>query len=215
MATVRYSADFEHDVTRICEHMRDKEAQSMGLSNETFHLGMRSYYFEHMVWDGRRDLRDAIPVDWLSRKDYFNLSITHGEGARVVLAVDQLKDTFDRPGDFNYTVRFDFNLLHDLAQKYADIAKMRDAIVAAVEHHRHEVLWGKRIRQVRDVFKAFPSINAALKAHPELQMYVPRSYIDRINQKVARSTPATAQQHGVDTKELAAAAVAAKLLESM
>jgi hypothetical protein len=48
------------------------------------------------------------------------------------------------------------------------------------------VKWNEIKHQVQKFLRAFPSLNSALKEWPEIKMYIPQKYIDKVNYKIVR-----------------------------
>jgi hypothetical protein len=75
--------------------------------------------------------------------------------------------------------------------------------------------WDKIMSQVREFLENCKSLNEALKLWPDLRVYIPNDYLERVEKKAQRSGSSTSSAAEVlakiDTQEVQAAAVIARL----
>jgi hypothetical protein len=167
-----------------------------------------------MVWKEHADIRSRIPDNWC---------VSHNE---LVLRWNETRED-GVPEDWRFKVRMGHGSNYWLppTSSYYDpvrVASRPSFASKYVEYSRAEQLIGKAIKekydtivsQVTGYLKSCRSLNAAIKALPDIKLYIPSEYLDRVGKRTERTVSAKAEEHAavVDTTLLVSTAVMHKFL---
>jgi hypothetical protein len=165
-----------------------------------------------------------MPKRWLSQCDQFDLSVKlnwsgsydelgYDKGDQMYVGRVALKSKPYLPPDargYSPTLYFGFKEDEPIP------AEIADAVNYMRKCHEIEARWDKVEVQVRDFLDNCKSLNEALKLWPDLSVYIPKHYIERVEKKANRSTTETKSSAEevlakINTQEIQAAAVIARL----
>lgn len=217
MATVRISKQLIADVADHINKMCATEIEAEGLTHDTTftlkYKSQRSPLAEFVLWGEHHHLRNAMPESWcnsVSEVDFrFNPTGIEGDHFYIkgedVRVVAPPKTTTYRP-DVDLTEEFimdDANLA-----KFPEIKYIRVPYAKGKRRSDINTKWRTTRRSVTQFFESKSSLNKALAEHPSLRLYVPKKYLEIVDQEVTRNKVA------IDADALAAQVVALQLRQS-
>lgn len=184
--------------------MRKKEISTTGTRPE---VHVDKEVVERMLWGDYLDLKDKMPKQW----KYVVQSVTAKMGEYGSLELNYPKSGIVAPpvtrssgwGTPDFSIEMDINdpgLVE--YKKYVETLKeINDR-------------WDKVNEQILTFLKKCKSLNQAMKLWPQVELYIPKDYIDRINAKVDRKeqqSEAKDAVKGLDVEHLTTAAVIARM----
>jgi len=221
MAYVRKTQTLVDGIGYKVESMRDAEVKLRGKNKVALEIGTPLYNdvrhaIESAVWSEAPELKDKIPDDWCKHEDV--MSATFRPEGENTFNVDVTRVTFETSvGD---KLKLPPNVSRwdtiPVNEKYTTQA-VRDWVAGrlAIERSQKETydLFGNIKQQITDFLETHASLNAAVKAMPELELYVPQEYIDKLKEKTVRVKKETveAPEVNVDVEALTRAAVAHRI----
>jgi hypothetical protein len=161
---------------------------------------------DRLLWAQYAHLRKVVPQGWLRKVTRIDVHMLIGETEvredRIQLTA---KQEFYVPPTHE---SFYFDLHLDVDGLNQEFAADRTAFLAASSKVNQK--FNSVYTQVRDFLKAHRSLNRALKAWPDLALYIPQDYKDRVEQEVQRVAGAR-EIPQIDVSMLTTTAVMAKL----
>lgn len=167
------------------------------------------------AWAEAPDLKSAMPPAWCSRSDRADLHIAMPNGPVEGVRMNAPANAeFHWPPNFSsYSpdVKIHYSQLGDDATTWFDKRDERKA--------KHTEIRDKYVA-IRDKLEAFmgqhASLNSALKAMPELELYVPEDFMERIRAKTPpraakAAAPSVAEELDIDVNELTSLGVAHRI----
>lgn len=181
----------------------------------------------HVLWGEHLHLKSQMPSDWVKRakRPQFNTLYTHDSGTpeRTCSITFEGADVPVPPGmnvGYNSTVAVQvpyFLIEEAVVDERSPFHTVATRIMDMVNHEKRarkiNQVWTGRQGQITLFLNKCKSLNEAIKLWPEIQLYVPRSYINTVEALVVRA-PVTRKEQvltDVNTDDLTAAAIAAKL----
>lgn len=203
MAYVAISNELESTVRDGIRAMARRELDTIG---EVPRLKGTESFVEQALWGAHAHLKSQIPADWKQKADRIILRINFAEGAwqeTVFLQAEQ-----EAPPRYNIYSVPKAILSHD----DPDAA----AIVTIVSNRRDaQKRWKAVEDQVMQFLANCKSLNEGLKLWPDLRMYIPKHFLDRVERKAERQknsgTAALDVLKNMDTDQIVAAAVIARM----
>lgn len=225
MAFVGISLDLKNDIRSTIRKMREAEQNALGPNPEgKVNFTGSEQWFEDRVWGENKHLRSIVPESWLCKAesiDFYVLFDYTGEGKPTTSAYTYIKRVKAQQGEKfvlppNYKdsygtpdVRVSFNADEVLPEQLQDIKTY------TLKNNDIKFRWDKVERQVLDFIENCKSLNEALKLWPDLKVYIPKDYIERVERKPARSEASASRAaeilSEINTDEVQAAAVIARL----
>lgn len=217
MAYVRKTQTLVDDIGYNVERMRDAEIKLRGKNKEHLEIGTPLYddvrhAIESVVWSEAPDLKDKMPDDWCTH-EVAMVATFRPEGE-----VDVTRITFETPVDDKLKLPPNFGRWDTISVKEKHMTQaVRDWAAGrlAVERSQKETydLFGNIKQQITDFLETHASLNAAVKAMPELELYVPQKYLDKLKEKTVRvkKEAVEAPEVNVDVEALTRAAVAHRI----
>lgn len=223
MAFVGISSDLKNSVAKKIDDMESAEKRQLGPDprNSTVITGEEPW-IQDQIWGEHKHFMDIIPNSWIFKPEsidlYVNFSWSEGSSKEVNSTyVARIKSSNKK-----------FNLPPDLRDSYGSpnvyLGFRKDESVPpeleALKTYRQKEQeikdrWRKVKHQVVDFIENCKSLNEALKLWPDLKVYIPNDYIERIERKANRPTASTSRAAQIlaeiDTNEVQAAAVIARL----
>jgi hypothetical protein len=222
MATVRISTDLLAEVHNVVNGMRQRElvnhpeADSMQLNANDEKFVQYLEYVQNAAWKVAPALRQLMPAEWKSYPRnvtlYYSDPSTIGRMHIYLTEVNSHRvEAHGFPPGLGgypdiYVTDGGIPELTDILNRSDELTKARDAVI-----NKYESI----TEQVQSFLKSQPSLNKALQKHPELAMYIPEAYIERVNAVVARSASAKEDQEPeihIDIEAIVAAAVAHRVI---
>ena len=193
-------------VIRNMEHVECKPFNHSGAIT----LNPDSPFVQKVLWGELQAVRAQVPDEWLSTAQHLwgNVSITNEDGKVVTerLRLD-FKNYIPMPVMFA-TQRVTPALDPEAGEIQPYAQNMRETETLKIK-------WEKVRVQVTEFLQTCKSLNEGLKIWPQLSMYIPREYMDRVAaDKVKKAAPvssAAAAFAAMDTNLLVSSAVTARL----
>ena len=165
-----------------------------------------------VAWAPYKHLQ-SMPDDWKSSIDNFIVEYTTEDGNKydVRLRVSGYVKGFP-PSTSRWSASFKAGREHASPKLDAWFASYG---VNKAKHAELATQYDNIKPQVLGLFDAYPSLNAILKAVPEIAMYVDQYYIDKVNEKANRSGTSAKvdplEEMSIDVDAIAAAAIAHRM----
>jgi hypothetical protein len=212
MATVRISQDLRSSVVDNINSMRAKETQrlrdSLNTDGCTVYVGntdrrvIAAVFGEHYA-----DTVMSLPRDWFNRRDHFKAYVlyTRSDGRTDELSV-KLKSSAH---EFIYPQNMKWWSTYLNITDWPEAAAIKQY---AEESSRLHTKWAKINDQVLTFLMTYPTLNQAVKVWEGVRLYIPQSYLDRLDERAVRAKcDDTPEMPKIDIHELTAAAVGARL----
>ncbi len=213
MATVTVGTKFREELAAHIETLRIKDTQQqVGLIENQFVADdpTRQWAIARL-WGEHYPMHDQMPSEWVTNTDSLNINIQDEEcgnhAFRLLFATAHIKVP-PRMGSWDITSRMRMNreMIAMLARTYEPFNRMLAEHDKAREVVQLTKKWSSTKESVLNFFNAFPSVNAALKHTPSMQLFVPNAVMERVNSKAARSK-ADIEAPSIDAEALAAQVV--------
>jgi hypothetical protein len=165
------------------------------------------------LWAGYEDLEAKMPAHWKSASSYVTLRVEQ-PGTAVLLNKQYQSGSYQVfPPGVQWARTFKVDHIYG-APVFDD--KTAPAFMAFVTklleiNQKYE----KISEQIQQFLDAHKTLNQALKAYPDLALYIPKEYMDRINKKVERGAAETREIPQIDVSLITSTGVAAKLAEGV
>jgi len=210
MSYVRKTQTMLDDVKRRVQEMRDtevKDAQpktSVGSDHPNYE-SIRAMV-EKEMWKEAPELKDKMPPAWCVKNDSATLEITdvendtgsyYDKNLRVHVTAPDGKPFMCPPNSRSYgasvkTTADELRSYGDTMKQWVDKAINAQTLVNEIK---------SKFATIESQLIAFldrhASLNAALKAMPELELYIPQSYLDKVAQVDERKP----KQHSISVQE--------------
>ena len=208
MAFVGISQKLISDVRNACQRMCQAELNTVGdISNVK--ITEHDHWFKELCYGEHLHLMQTIPQEWTrSFRGYGNFSVTEGEyryniGTQAPDSVGGMPPNHQDYGSFTVSV---------------DDPRLPEEIKAMVHKLRErkeiERRWNTVRNNVCEFLESCKSLNEAIKLWPDVEHYIPKEYVERVLQKREKSaseSKAAEVLGSIDTQELTAAAVIARM----
>lgn len=212
MAYVRKTETLIEDITRNVRNMKDRALQDYASNNievgSSLHDAAREA-IDVAAYKDAPELRGKLPASWLKKKERMRLAIRVSDGMKLDVHVNARDDApFLVPahldeGYYSSTVevsRDDCNhVLKAWVDGEGDRAKQRQTI--AEQYTNVE-------RQLVAFMRQHASLNSAIKEMPEIEMYVPSQYMEKLREATAPRQKKPEQQSLVDEMQIDRDAIA-------
>jgi hypothetical protein len=222
MALVRISQQLLSDVTVGIETFAQTIKQKtidplLGVSANTVVGGELAEYLETYCWREAPQLKDQMPSRWCGKADYINLDLYDQQGRSLVdgyiTVYAEGKRNFKLPPGMNSYGSHRMTIKtheHTACQWVTSYATNRKAYMEALDAHNTKF---RALReQVIGFLNGSKSLNDALKKFPDIGLYVPKEYIERVEVKVER---APREVREAQEKQDATATIDTNLLTTM
>jgi hypothetical protein len=203
MAYVAISKELESAVLDGIRAMSRKEFATIG---EVPKLKGTEPFVEAALWGAHVHLKGQIPAEWKRRADRVVLEVKFPEytfrWTSFLEAQQEAPPMFDLYSPPQVSVAYDNP---EVAHIATVVSNQRDA----------QNRWSAVEKQVLQFLRNCKSLNEGLKLWPDLRMYIPPSYLKRVERKVERSksesNAAVDALKSMNTEEIVAAAVIARM----
>lgn len=214
MATVYISKDLLERVGRTISELKDHEIGEAYPNRDSRLKVDASEFLTKASFAEHYHLKDLIPQSWMvqSSTGYLYVELPN-EGKSSMRFENQTNVCFrPTPDRYNMTdVRCTLAFIEDNVDLpgVSEIKRIVDMDMAIDEIRTR---WQTVAEKVGEFLKRCKSLNEAIKLWPEVSLYIHPDDMDRFNRKVERSNKLrTDVLEGIDTQELTAHAIAAKL----
>lgn len=221
MAYVAISGPLIDSVRTVVHQKRSAEITTFPAPNRASYVAQSTEreVFLEKFWGSYRGLLDQMPESWMRRMDNIN-----GRCSYEVPNPDKPDETISGsvsrevqfrpplmlpPNAETYGVYFEVTQDNPIVAEYVAY----DAQVKAA-HQR----WRKVEADVVSFLRSCKSLNEALKLWPDVRIYIPQGYLDRAEEKTAKSKAAESRAlevlKSIDTDAAVASAVMVRILEA-
>jgi len=209
MAYVAISATLINDVENKIRRMKEADDNLIQKPIDEITYQTLPDDLEQLIWGSHLHLKNVIPDDWkvYNRELRANAHFEHdGVNLKSIVHIKTAVGTAAPPKTANYTTHFDIPSTHPI------IAEIVQRDVAYYENNKK---WKAIQRQIKDFLNNCKSLNEAVKLWPDVRVYVPQSYMDRMLVKSERTaekiSKASEFLKQIDTDNAIAAAVGARM----
>ena len=190
MSLVRISKELINDVERVVEGIKERDyAATVEPLKPTFHTEMNDQLYEigmSLLWKEHRHFMDMLPAKWMPVVERMDLTIRDPHGNRIMEEIQISRKTKLPPGtthSYNYVeVKVPVAMV---SPEFKAAFDKYDAASKALKEKYHAIR-----QQVCDFLMGCKSLNDALRKFPDIALYVPLSYIDRVEEVVERKARA-------------------------
>lgn len=216
MAHVAITDKLINEVRSKINHMRDKEIEAELPELSKSYPIDSSELFNLCAWGEHLHLKAVLPQEWTTKA---------GPDVTINIVRDGTKDstlaqvrftgatTAVAPPKSGWNTSYTFihqSAVEKLPTDLTGVAELRKRLE---DNKARQVLlekWREIDKNIVDLLKQAPSLNAVVKAVPTLRMYITREYLERLDRK-AEKAKAGPIEVKFDVDALTAAAVGAQL----
>lgn len=225
MALVRISNELLNEVENKITSMQHRELSNYPGLDRVDIRADDSRYAESVeavvasTWSAAPHLRSQMPKEWCARPGSIDVIYTDGDretGKHTITFIIRVCGEVALPPRFSSypSVCVDRNT-HPIPWVETLLTNVGENLSKRAEiEHRYGIIREQVIKFIRSQ----KSLNAALKAHPELALYVKQNRIDKVNEKVERNRSTTGQDDGeeitLDINAITAAAIAHRIAQA-
>lgn len=225
MATVLISNKLIDDITRQVQSLKADEIR-IKCGNNGIDADMSPHtgtlrLLERLIWpEGMHEWASKMPSPWKKVPNRVDIRVSYVDNEiskRVSVHCTDINHQTFAPPDFQ-TYRD-----HDITEEqlvewaanpdYPEAQTIYDRFLTRKLASQLEAKWNKTESEVRDYFRACPSLNKALVLNPSMRLFVPQQYLNKLEEKAVvrekREMPT------IDAAALAAQAVEVSLAKSI
>lgn len=198
MATVRVTNALKNAISNKVGRMVEMERKSIyddfpdvasSVFNDTDNIMAEKVL--RLIWKDHYHLIDMIPEAWLIQYKDFNLQLIQADNTHYQVTITFNKKMVVPPKWSNYDSGLVIN-----AEEFAlmpTYASRKNELYTRLTECADK--FDKIRTQINAYLDSMVSLNAALKAMPELRVYIPQNYLDTVD-RVATRTPKTKKEPG-------------------
>lgn len=210
MAYVAISNSLMDEVRSKIGRMKEAELDSLPKAVDTLTFSDAPHDFQKLVWGDHFHLKDTLPDSW---KRYVPELIgftefSYKERTMKSRLYIKLANKFGSPPDQNSSYSYSFAI----PETHPDVAPVIEYIKQTTEVSDK---WSDIRSKVTAFLQNCKSLNEAVKLWPDVRIYIPQSYMDRMLVKSERTaekiSKATEFLKQIDTDAAVAAAVGARM----
>lgn len=202
---VRKTMTLVDDIRDTVDRMKHSETRKL-YQSDNIDIGTPLHQdvtkiIEEVLWEEAPDIRDKIPTDWCKMEDSVNVRFVSSDAAKSITYQFETsnEDKLKCPPNFR---RWDTVIIEEL--------EMTTLIKEWVDHRHTQSFKRTETEDMFDDIKAqltkfmskHASLNTAIKELPELEMYVPQGYLDKLAEETVRSNPKKRELDDDDGLEL-------------
>jgi len=219
MSYVRRTQALIDSVERKVDIMKNQELSfhNSGLTAEigtSIHNAVR-IAVELSLWRKAPELKSKLPDEWVTYSDHVDVYFVKQNNSRtrerLTLHFPETNKIMLPPKHASWD---DVILDRDYITPEID-TWLDEADEAATKCEDIKAEFNIITRQLTDFLNSHASLNTAIKEMPELELYVPQEYLDKVKEKVIRTktnkTSTTAKDLNIDVEVLTRAAVAHRI----
>jgi hypothetical protein len=223
MAYVAISRGLMTDVNNKIREMKHAEERSLSenpveVYGRTATAKPLESWLEAAIWENSLHLKPLLPPTWIAKLEKFDLVIrvqkedgsTTGVGSYRFVAKGTV---YEMPPQYRNSYTPDIAVLVT-PEMAATNPFFKDCFDYAVKRKEIEKRWDGVKTGVVDFLNKCKSLNQAIKLWPGIAHYIPKEYVERVEEKVerkAREAEAQDSLKSIDTDAIEAAAVIARL----
>ena len=209
MAYVAISNQLMDEVRNKINRMKEADANLIQKPIDEITYQTLPSDLEQMLWGDHYHLKNVIPDDWkVYNKDFrANTKFVHdGTEIKSIVCIKTAVGTAAPPKSSSYTTHFGIPADHPL---------IAEVVQRDVGYYENNKKWKAIHNQIRDFLNNCKSLNEAVKLWPDVRVYIPQSYMDRMLVKSERTaekiSKASEFLKQIDTDNAVAAAVGARM----
>lgn len=173
-------------------------------------------WIEETIWDGAMHLKPLLPPSWIIKVEKFDLIIRmkREDGGTTTVGSHRFSGSaYEMPAYYRnlYSPDIVVTVTPEMA---ATNPFFKECVDYAVKRKEVEKRWDDVKAAVFDYLGKCKSLNQAIKLWPGIAHYVPKAYVERVEEKVERKASEVEAQDSlksIDTDAIEAAAVIARL----
>jgi hypothetical protein len=220
MAYVKVTDKLKDDIRSKISRMAEKQTKILGENNLSYEEQKAvAADVEKFLWKDAPHLKDQMPSNWTSKAQEFYAELRNENFYTAMVKVELAEeDAITLPPK----AKIGKYAWDKLVLPFEFHSEQSRAAYEKLVNHKHKLAetnnkFSDIQQQVLSFISAHKSLNAALKELPEIQMYVPYEYMERVNRKVERAN-ASAYNDEVEKPEvnrelLMSAAVADRIMK--
>jgi len=191
--------------------MHDKDKRSIPEVDGTLDINTVPNDIMDKVWGEHMHLANQMPQEWKKYKDEVELRVDIPRGDGTSYKIDRTMRLVGGihmmcpPDTPNYGFRIQVPADHELMAEYVAYHMQVDEV---------KQRWKKVSEEIDRFLRNCKSLNEALKLWPDVRIYIPKEFIDRVEHKAERSAATSTALDvlkSIDTDGAVAAAVGARL----
>lgn len=211
MAYVSISQDLRSAVRSNIDNMRRMERDGIKIPEviQDKTMSGADLAMEQLVWGAHYPLKAMMPKEWLSNTESVNLrtNVTFEDGSSQKASYRvEFKPRMATPPNAD---RYGYDV--DLP---ADHPAIPELTAYYTEMRSIEQRWAAVGKQILEFLGACKSLNEALKLWPDVRIYIPKQFLERVERKVERTTNSGGAEaiKKVDTDAAVSAAAIARMM---
>ena len=212
MAYVAISAELRDSVRRNISSMKRRELGAAPGYKQTEVVRSHQITQQHyeLAWGEYLPLKAQIPQHWCRRSCSLELKCERAIDDETSVSAHM---TFEFP-DYLVAPPSSDNYMRKTVSE--DFPGMKELLDNAVAQHEIEMRWNKVQEQVTKFINNCKSLNEALKLWPDVKLYIPQNYLERVEQKVVKPKESQAAEilKQIDTDTATAAVVGLRFVEA-
>jgi hypothetical protein len=203
---VAITSRLEADVSRLINTMKGKELSSVQGYEDVYAATDEGQIISRAIWGEHLHFMNELPEKWMGSEGRLRISFDKHGDVTALISLDLPVRTppgFYHPGP----LRISPSMGEAWPAWAVDILKTEEERLGV------EKRWENVNDQIMGFLQGCKSLNEALKLWPQVEMYIPKVYLDRVAAKPDRSnkTDPTEALRGLDTEMLTASAVIARI----
>lgn len=209
MAYVAISGELKTSVKEQIRYLERKDVGAIPEVPSSVSLDTIPDDLKDKVWGEHRHLEAMMPKDWKVHRDDLTLKVKFVSDDSIVHNTTfevNVKEPFACPPNTRpYSFAVDVDEYYPMVAEYLIY---RRKVVEV------ETRWSKVKVDVMKFLENCKSLNEAIKLWPDIRIYIPKQYIERVEKKAERAvsnTSALDVLKGIDTDGAVAAAIGARL----
>lgn len=218
MATIRIGKEFlEHVEAHISRMRADDIKFKLGVVDWAVKYNSPSEFATALLWGPHLHLVPLMPAHWATVRNHLYLKVEH-HSPRSPVTIRFESSIYGPPKWENHSaVDTTLATLADPTQqaKYPEVKLLHDAAERLFAKAELDAKWDATAQAVKAFFLSMPSVNTALKEKPEMRLYVPRSYLDKMDKPDPRTKRVVTVPEGFDAASLAAQAVEVQMARAI
>ena len=195
MGYVRKTMTLVEEIRETVDRMKHSEVKKLYKGNNIpldtpLHSDVKRV-IENVLWKEAPDLKDKMPESWCKIEDGISISFVHAHEPSVNTLCHfetPLDDKLKIPPTYS---RYGTDCIIEQSDATALIKEWLLGIKDQEKNKRETEDMFEGIKtQLTTFMSKHASLNTAIKDLPELEMYVPQEYLDRLAEETVRSKPA-------------------------
>jgi len=177
MAYVGISKQLIHEVRGRINDLKYQEKSSVPRCEEAFRFQGTEPWVQNLIWNNQQHLIAALPTIWFP-KEQFRIRIKFGEGEQASSFDARSETSVPLPHSI-YRSGLDVHMTQEMLEQIGlGTMQAERRLLDEIEER-----WNNVRKQVIQYLESCKSLNEALKLFPQMQVYIPADYIEKLNEK--------------------------------